>query len=130
MRWTSNRERFSPVIAGVIHNMFENEVINMLSKETGLPVSQINLNSTLLGDLGIDGDDAWAIFEYCHEKYGLDLSAFDFNEYFRNEPCTKGLVYLYRKLKYKDEHVASKKAPIKVSKLIEACTTGVWGNHV
>ena len=106
--------------------MLEDEVINLISKETLLPPSKISLNSTLLGDLGIDGDDAWEIFEKCQEKYQLDLSEFEFQKYFRNEPCFKGLLYLWRKLKYGDEHIASQKEPVTVSMLINACASGAW----
>ena len=106
--------------------MLEDEVINLISKETLLPLSKISLNSTLLGDLDLDGDDAWEIFEKCQEKYQLDLSEFEFQKYFRNEPCFKGLLYLLRKLKYGDEHIAAQKEPVTVSMLIKACASGAW----
>ncbi|WDE09373.1 DUF1493 family protein [Thalassomonas haliotis] len=101
-------------------------VTHIISIETGVPQNQITENSTLLGDLKIDGDDAWDLFEQCHDKFELDLFDFDFNKYFRSEPCLKGFVYLYRKIKYRDEHVASNKTPITVKQLIDACKKGKW----
>ena len=110
--------------------MLETEVINLLSEESGIPASEISIHSSLLGDLGIDGDDAWDVFEKCHEKYSLDLTNFDFQAHFRNEPCFKGVVYLFRKLKYKDEHLAAKKEAITVAALVSACESGVWMQNV
>ena len=106
--------------------MIEKDIINIISHETGLPVSKINMGSTLLGDLNIDGDDAYEIIEKINAIYKPDLSSFVFKDYFREEPCFKGLIYLLRLLKYKDTHRASNKKPITVSMLVNACSTGVW----
>ncbi len=110
--------------------MLKNEVIDLISTESGHPKSEISDSSTLLGDLGIDGDDAWEVFEKCNEKFGLDLTNFEFRRYFRNEPCYKGIIYLFRKLKFKDEHIAAKKQPITVAELIWACKSRVWQQNV
>jgi acyl carrier protein len=104
----------------------DDEITKIISKEAGIPQNKITENSTLLGDLKIDGDDAWEIFEQCHNKFSLDLTAFDFNKYFRCEPCSKGFVYLYRKIKYRDEHIAANKMSITVKQLIAACQRGKW----
>ena len=104
----------------------DEDFINFLAEETGIKKGKIKPESTLLGDLKLDGDDAWELFESCQNKYGIDLSNFDFLSYFSNEPCRKGIIYLYRKLKYKDEHVASKKLPITVSFLYKSCISRVW----
>lgn len=110
-----------------MHNAtLESEVMNLIREETLLPFSKISLNSTLLGDLGIDGDDAWDVFERCQAKYHLDLSEFEFQRYFRNEPCFKGPIYFWRKLKYRDEQIAAQKEPITVLMLIDACASGAW----
>ena len=104
----------------------DDEITIIISEEGDVPIRKVLKESTLLGDLNIDGDDAWEIFLRCHDEYGLDLSDFDFHLYFRNEPCLKGLVYLYRKIKYRDEHIAAQKVPITVMQLIDACKKGKW----
>lgn len=104
----------------------ENEVMALIREDTMVPLSEISLRSTLLGDLGVDGDDAWSLIEVLREKYGIDLSEFEFRRYFRNEPCFKGPIYLLRKLLYRDEHLAAGKAPVTVSMLVDACASGVW----
>ena len=102
------------------------EIKHIISVESGVPLNKINDNSRLLGDLHLDGDDAWALFEQCHTKFAVDLSDFNFERYFRCGPCTKGFIYLYRKIKYRDEHVAANKTPITVKQLITACKKGKW----
>ena len=107
--------------------VIDTKVLQILAEETGISLSKIGLDTTLLGDLGIDGDAAWSLFETCHQEFGLDLTYFEFHRYFRHEPCLKGLVYLYRKLRFGDEHIAANKEKIFVSTLIQACKTGCWG---
>ncbi|MBU2892275.1 DUF1493 family protein [Colwellia sp. D2M02] len=104
----------------------DDEIKLIVSNEAGISFESIMDNSTLLGDLKIDGDDAWEIFEQCRSKFQLDLTSFDFNKHFRSEPCFKGLMYLFRKVKYRDEHIASNKVPITVKQLINACKNGKW----
>jgi hypothetical protein len=104
----------------------DDEIAQLISIETGIPQNQITEHSTLLGDLKIDGDDAWSLLENCHNKFGLVLTGFDFNKHFRCEPCLKGFFYLYRKIKYRDEHIAANKIPITVKQLITACKNGKW----
>ena len=120
----------SPLARTLYIKMLENEILELVSRESGVPISKISLNSTLLGDIGLDGDDAWEVFESCHEKHGLDLTNFEFQRHFRNEPCFKGFIYLFRKLKHKDEHIAAKKEAITVARLIESCESGKWNQNV
>ena len=116
-----------PLNSNVIRiESMDDEITIIISEEGDVPIHKILEGSTLLGDLNIDGDNAWEIFLRCHDKYGLDLNSFDFHLYLRNEPCLKCLVYLYRKFKYRDEHVAAKKTPITVKQLIDACKKGKW----
>ena len=104
----------------------DNKIIEILSLESGLSKDKIALTSTLLGDLNLDGDDAWEVLDYCHRELKLDLSSFHFEQYFHPEPCLKGLKYFSKKLWYKDEHLAANKTPITVHQLINACKRGKW----
>ena len=106
--------------------MIKHLVLKILAEESGKQLESINLNDCLLGDLGIDGDDAWEVFERCHKDFGLDISGIEFLRYFRTEPCFKSPSYFVRKFKLKDEHLAAQKQPIKVEQLIEACENGHW----
>jgi acyl carrier protein len=106
--------------------MAEEDVLKLISEESGVSVFDISPESTLLGDLGIDGDDAWSLLESCSENFGLNLKNFKFQAHFRNEPCFKGPLYFFRKLKLGDEHLAAKKEKITVASLIQACKNGSW----
>jgi len=108
----------------------DDEIIEILSIESGVPLSKISDNSTLLGDLNIDGDDAWSLLQECNSRFNLDLKDFNFDTYFRNEPCFKGIKFYYRKIKYRDEHIAANKIPITVKQLITACRNGKLGPHI
>ena len=112
---------------GVIRiSIMDDEIKLIVSNEANVALNKVTDNSTLLGDLQIDGDDAWEVFEQCRDKFKLDITDFDFNKYFRCEPCLKGLIYLYRKIKYRDEHIAANKIPITVKQLITACKKSKW----
>jgi hypothetical protein len=104
----------------------DDEIKLIVSNEANVSFEKVTDNSTLLVDLQVDGDNAWEVFEQCHDKFKLDLTDFDFNKHFRSEPCFKGLVYFYRKMKYCDEHIAANKIPITVKQLIAACKKGKW----
>ena len=50
------------------------DILHIISAESGVRVNQIRNTDTLLVDLKIDGDDAWELFEQCHVQFGLDLT--------------------------------------------------------
>ncbi|MDO6568166.1 DUF1493 family protein [Alteromonas sp. 1_MG-2023] len=104
--------------------MIRDKVLKIISQEISLPIDSISMDSTLLVDLNIDGDDAWEVFERCYEQFGLDLSDFKFTNYFSSEPCYKGIFYILRKLTFKDEHLARKKETFTVADLVNACERG------
>ena len=104
--------------------MIQDKVLKILAHEAQLPIDSILMDHTLLGDLKIDGDDAWEVFESCHEQLNLDLQNLKFTDYFSPEPCYKGFLYIFRKLKYKDEHLARKKKHFTVAQLVDACERG------
>jgi len=108
----------------------ERDVIDIVAEESGKRKNQISLDSTLLDDLGVDGDDAWELLERLHERYKVDFSEFEFMRHFRNEPCLKGPTYLIRKLKYQDEHTAAGKTPITVAALVAACEKRAWNYDI
>jgi hypothetical protein len=104
--------------------MVKDKVLKILANEAQVPIDSLSMNHTLLVDLKIDGDDAWEVFESCHEQLNLDLQSLNFTDYFSPEPCYKGFLYIFRKIKYRDEHLARKKKTFTVAKLIDACERG------
>jgi acyl carrier protein len=104
----------------------EVDLIELVATESGARKEDVALKSTLLGDLGLDGDDAWEVFEALQSKFGVDISSFEFERHFRSEPCFKGILYFLRKLKSRDEHVAARKEPVTVAQLVGACEKKAW----
>jgi len=52
------------------------KVIDLIDMECGIPRSKLKCDSRLESDLGIVGDDTWALLEAMHED-GIDMSDFD-----------------------------------------------------
>lgn len=72
----------------------EREIVEMVIQETGAHHTQVKLETRLLHDLGMDGDDAVEFFEAIHERYGTDISALDtqWHLYFGGEAgCLAGI---------------------------------------
>ena len=62
------------------------QVIKFLSELQAEPVQGIKSSSRLREDLGLDGDDVDEFLSFLVKEFCLDISAFDFYRYFREEP--------------------------------------------
>jgi acyl carrier protein len=52
----------------------EQDVVKLVAEQRGLAPQKVALNSRLLHDLGMDGDDAVEFFEEFEKRYGADLA--------------------------------------------------------
>ena len=52
----------------------EQDIIDLVAEERGLAPERVKLNSGLLEELGMDGDDAVEFFEQFEARYGPDLT--------------------------------------------------------
>jgi hypothetical protein len=107
-------------------------VIKFTAETVGVKESNIRLETTLLGDLGLTGDDAVDFFVSYAKTFEVDLSAFRCIDHFGPE-CGIGLFELIAlmispiwKPKKVDPHVAANKLPITVKDLIEAAEKKRW----
>lgn len=62
-------------------------VLAILSRKTGIELSKIRTEASLLHDLRIDGDDAVEVILELSSRCGVDVSSFDCSRYFRSEPA-------------------------------------------
>ncbi|MDF7821453.1 DUF1493 family protein [Runella sp. MFBS21] len=62
------------------------EVLLFLNKIVGIESENISLTDGLESDLGISGDDASDLIRAFSEKFKVDISNFQFYEYFHAEP--------------------------------------------
>lgn len=70
------------------------QVIDRLVQYLGVRAERVTLESRLLHDLGMDGDDAVEFFRDIHECYGTDITALerDWQVYFAEEGgCLSGI---------------------------------------
>ena len=63
----------------------EERVFEFVAELTGAERRRLTLATTLVGDLGVDGDDGWDLVESFGEKFEVDLSTFRGDEHFGPE---------------------------------------------
>ena len=63
----------------------EKRVIHLVSEETGANINKISPETALLHDLGVDGDDADEFIIRFADEFDVDISEFQFEEYFGSE---------------------------------------------
>lgn len=77
------------------------------------------MESRLLQDLGIDGDDAAELLEKIGDECGVDFTGFDFERHFWPE---SNIVNIF----FGPARVRDAKIPIKVVDLVNAAGSGRW----
>lgn len=63
----------------------DDSVMDFVADFTGANRQRLTLTTTLVDDLGINGDDGLELFEAFGEKFQVDLSAFRADKYFNRE---------------------------------------------
>ena len=61
-------------------------VRGLVSGQTGVPASEITLETRLFEDLGMDGDDGHELLEAFADEFGVDMSRMALFNYFDDEP--------------------------------------------
>jgi hypothetical protein len=96
-------------------------VIAIIARKAAVAPEQVSLDSRLLHDLHIDGDDAVdAILEIAN-RCAVDVSEFDASLYFRTEPSLLSLLPFLPSAR--DTRVDQKR-PLSVGELVEAARQG------
>jgi acyl carrier protein len=96
-------------------------VLNVLARKTGADANKISMESRLLHDLGLDGDDAIEAIQEISDKCSIDIAGFSPTEYFRSEPSLLSLLWF---LPSQKRDRLSEKRPITVRQLIDAARKG------
>ena len=65
--------------------ILEQQVKEFVAKETAVRVEKLTLETDLLKDLGVDGNDALELLEKYWEVFQIDLSQFQFSKCFGSE---------------------------------------------
>ena len=98
-----------------------NIVLQVISKTIGMGVREITMESRVLHDLGLDGDDAIEAIQEISRKCSMDISEFNFETYFRSEPTLLTLLWF---LPSQRRNRLDKKQPLTVGALIAAARSG------
>jgi len=99
----------------------EDCVLNVLARKTGSDANKISMESRLLHDLGLDGDDAIEAIQEISDKCSMDIAGFDAKQYFCGEPTLLSLLWF---LPSQKRNRISEKRPITVGQLVEAARRG------
>jgi acyl carrier protein len=111
----------------------DQSVIDFVAETIGVKRERLTPDSTLFGDLGVDGADGWELIERFGQKFQVDLSRFRADKHFGPEglPIYAPFVWLwflvslpFRKKRSAEEEAGLK--PIRVRDLILAAKDRRW----
>jgi acyl carrier protein len=101
----------------------DERIVRLVAKMTGLQMKKLTMESRLLQDLGVDGDDADELINAYAEEFGVDMASFRFSTHFRSEPSLLRLLSFLPSQKH--ERITTK-VPITLRDLAEGATFRCW----
>jgi hypothetical protein len=114
----------------------EVEVLEFVARTVGVRCSKLSMSTRLLGDLGIDGDDADEFFKDFSETFHVNVSQLDLSRHFGGEGCLpweipgmlfRAIAELVRcRLSDRTEEERVGLIPITIGELVCAAKTGHW----
>jgi len=108
----------------------EQRIKEFVARERATEVGKITLDTTLVGDLGVDGDDGWELIEAFGKEFEVDLSEFDESKHFGPEsgPFPPLLfIQLFRLfILREDPHAIAGVSPITIQDLVDAAKRKCW----
>lgn len=115
----------------------QSEVIEFVAEFRNRPVEKIKLETSILEDLGIDGDIADDLFVEYAEKFKVNMTEFDFKKHFGPEssifaPFTMVLAIFYKIycLIFSETKSFSERffnlQPVTIRDLVESAKVGKW----
>ena len=105
----------------IVRTDAEDCVLNVIARKTGLDANKISMESRILHDLGLDGDDAIEAIQEISDKCLMDMAGFDATQYFCSEPTLLSLLWF---LPSQKRNRISEKRAITVGQLVEAAQRG------
>jgi hypothetical protein len=123
---------------GILDPGITKDVYRFIEDETGHSVRRIRPDTTLLGDIKIDGDDADEFFEHFASRFQVDMAGFTIDRHFHSERellsssplgCLLLPLILAKSWAWPDAqdlHEVCGKVPIRVRDLLEAAESKKW----
>jgi hypothetical protein len=103
-------------------SVFE-QIVGLISRRAGIPAVNIRLDSRLLHDLGITGDDAEELLDEFASRFEVEMEGFSFDEYFTGEPSVLHFLWV---LGVRKKPIWEDKKELTVSELVEAAHRRRW----
>jgi acyl carrier protein len=108
----------------------ETRVKAFVARERATNFDDLNLDSTLFGDLGTDGADGWELIEDFGKEFDVDLSGFDPAKHFGPE-CGADLGtlivwFVEEVLRRRDPHEVWGLNPITIRDLVKSAEKKQW----
>lgn len=99
-----------------------------MAAERGVTTARVVPQSTLFGDLGLDGDDAYEFFVAFREQFNVDLKNLDLDRHFGPEGMYPWapLYWIVLALRSGTPEEKARKDPITVADLVNAAAAGQW----
>ena len=99
----------------------EKKIKQLVAQETEVRVEKLALETRLLEDLGVDGDDAFELLEKYSETFKVDFSKFQFSKYFGQEAGLDILsIFFYL---FFPSHIPQSE-PLTIQDLVDAANIG------
>lgn len=108
-----------------------NAVADFIEQQTGFPRKRVQPSTSLLADVGLDGDDAEQFFLAFSKRFDVTLDQFNLSKHFGGEglPGFSGFAIplnLILRLFGRDAHRTSDLHPIRVEELVQAVKLKRW----
>ena len=105
-----------------------NRLVVFVGDFTGVPHDSISQNTTLYGDLGIDGDDAVDLIADLKREFSIDFSDFLFDRHFGTEGLTPFafVQWFTYAIRTGTPEARAGLSPIRICDLVDAAQTGKW----
>jgi hypothetical protein len=109
----------------------DKSVIKFIADAVGKNPNELGYETTLLGDCGLDGDDAEEFFAEFARQFQIDMTEFRFQDFFGSEGMPiLGLMRFIRNIignwRGKDPHEVGGVRPITVHDMLRAVRARKW----
>jgi acyl carrier protein len=103
-----------------MNDVFE-KIKALIAEKTSVNESRLGRNTRLYEDLKIEGDDAFELLESFKEKFKVDMTDFNYNEYFSGEgiDLIGAIVSIFKRKKKRLKSIT-------IADLEKAAVNGMW----
>jgi acyl carrier protein len=103
-------------------------IVAFVARQTAVRADRIRPETTLFGDLRIDGDDGVELLEAFSQRFGVDMSACDFRRYFGPEGVTLLTPFVWLGYLFKSGSPESRAGlwPISIAHLVRVAELHRW----